>query len=226
MIQDGAGDRIFGSVLDIGCGVGAYLEQLKLMSPHAMGIEFDHAHAKTARGKGLSLARAAGEVLPFPANTFDLVLSHEVLEHVEDDRASLEEIVRVLKAPDPDTSPFGGRLLLFVPNRGYPFETHGIFLLGRYRFGNIPLINYLPRKIRDYLAPHVRVYSHGDLEKLFDGLPVRFVKRKIIYGAYDNIIARWPALGRWLRSFLQKLEETPFRFFGLSHFWVVERTLR
>jgi hypothetical protein len=54
----------------------------------------------------------------------------------------------------------------------HPFETHGIYWRGKYHFGNIPLVNYLPRKWRDRLAPHVRVYSKRDLEKLFAGLPV------------------------------------------------------
>ncbi len=144
-----------------------------------------------------------------------MILSHEVLEHVQDDRLAVEEMVRVLKP--------GGRIALFVPNRGYPFETHGIYWRGRYRFGNIPLVNYLPRRWRDRLAPHVRVYSAGDLKKLFAGLAVRIVERTVIFGAYDNIIARRPALGKALRGVLQALERTPLRGLGLSHFWVIEK---
>ncbi len=129
---------------------------------------------------------------------------------------AVREIVRTLRP--------GGRLVLFVPNRGYPFETHGIYWRGKYHFGNIPLVNYLPRRWRNRLAPHVRVYSRGDLERLFAGLPVRMIQQTVIFGAYDNIIARRPALGRVLRAVLQTLEKTPLRVFGLSHFWVVEKT--
>jgi SAM-dependent methyltransferase len=157
-----------------------------------------------------------GEALPFPENIFDLILSHEVVEHVSDDRAYIREIVRTLRP--------GGRLVIFCPNRGYPYETHGIYWRGRYRFGNIPLVNYLARPWRDRLAPHVRVYSPRDLRKLFDGLPVCFIQQTVIFGAYDNIIVRFPRFGRILRAFLQTLEKTPLRFFGLSHFWVVEKT--
>jgi SAM-dependent methyltransferase len=146
------------------------------------------------------------------------MLSHEVLEHVQDDRQAVREMVRTLRPK--------GRLALFVPNRGYPFETHGIYWRQRYRFGNIPLVNYLPRKLRDRLAPHVRVYSRGDLEKLFAGLPVRILQRTVIFGAYDNIIARFPGPGRRLRGLLQALERTPLRGLGLSHFWVVEKADR
>jgi hypothetical protein len=59
--------------------------------------------------------------------------------------------------------------------------------------------------------------------RLFQGQPVKIISQMIIFGAYDNIIARHPILGRILRSLLQKLERTPLRYFGLSHFWVVER---
>jgi hypothetical protein len=142
-------------------------------------------------------------------------LSHEVLEHVQNDRTAAAQMVRALKA--------GGRLALFVPNRWYPFETHGIYWRGQYKFGNIPLVNYLPRRLRDKLAPHVEVYTRCDLVRLFRGLPVRFVRRTVIFGAYDNIIARWPRLGKALRAVLQFLELTPLRVFGLSHFWVVEK---
>ncbi|WP_298005815.1 AMP-binding protein, partial [uncultured Anaerolinea sp.] len=140
---------------------------------------------------------------------------HEVLEHVRDDRLSLAEACRVTKP--------GGRIVIYCPNRLYPFETHGIFLGKRYVFGNIPLVNYLPRRWRDRLAPHVRVYTAGDLQRLFAGLPVRVVQRSILFGAYDNIIARLPALGKVLRAVLQALETTPLRVLGLSHFWVIEK---
>jgi hypothetical protein len=70
----------------------------------------------------------------------------------------------------------------------------------------------------------VRVYSKKDLQKLFEGLPVKFVERTIIFGAYDNIIARFGRLGKGLRSLLQYLEKTPLKVLGLSHVWVVEKT--
>ena len=96
-------------------------------------------------------------------------------------------------------------------------------LARKYHFGNIPLVNYLPRRWRDRLAPHVKVYTRRDLSRLFDGLPVKVVERRIIFGAYDNLIARFGFLGRWLRAALQTLERTPLQIFGLSHFWVVEK---
>jgi hypothetical protein len=46
----------------------------------------------------------------------------------------------------------------------------------------------------------------------------------VIFGAYDNLIARFGVLGRILRSVLQFLERTPLRVLGLSHFWVLEKT--
>jgi hypothetical protein len=58
---------------------------------------------------------------------------------------------------------------------------------------------------------------------LFTGLPVRFVERTVIFGAYDNIITRWPTFGRVLRGILHGIEKTPARVFGLSHFWIVEK---
>ena len=138
-----------------------------------------------------------------------------MIEHVQDDQAAIREMIRVLKP--------GGRIALFCPNRGYPYETHGIYWKGQYHFGNKLFVNYLPRSLRNKLAPHVRVYSKKDLQKLFVGLPVKFIERTIIFGAYDNIIARFGPLGKTLRSLLQFLEKTPLKFFGLSHFWVVER---
>jgi SAM-dependent methyltransferase len=215
MVQAAAGERLKGRILEDGCGVGAYLRRLGAGASQAVGLEIELERAAEAQQGGRQVVCGAGEGLPFADDTFDLALSHEVLEHVQDDRQAVEEIVRVLKP--------GGRLALFCPNRGYPFETHGVYWRGRYHFGNIPLVNYLPRVWRDRLAPHVRVYSGRDLECLLAGLPVRVVARTVIFGAYDNIIRRWPGAGRALRALLQALEQTPLRVLGLSHFWVVEK---
>jgi SAM-dependent methyltransferase len=232
MIVRAAGDRVRGRVLENGCGVGMYVEKLSAFGGTVIGLEYDRERAIEARMRSPHILNAAGEFLPLPASTlrlrsaslysaqggaFDLILSHEVIEHVQDDCAAVREMVRVLRP--------GGRIVLFCPNRGYPFETHGIYWRERYKFGNIPLVNYLPRVWRDKLAPHVRVYSKRDLEKLFDGLPVRFIERTIIFGAYDNIIARFGPPGKFLRTALQWLEKTPLRALGLSHFWVVEKTI-
>ena len=215
MIVRAAGERIKGCILENGCGVGMYVKHLAPLGGTVIGLEYDFERATEARQNSLLIINAAAESLPLPSGIFDLILSHEVIEHVQKDHTAIREIVRALKP--------GGRAVIFCPNRGYPFETHGVYWKGKYYFGNKLFVNYLPRVLRDKLAPHVRVYSKHDLHKLFDGLPVKFIKQTIIFGAYDNIIEQFGSLGKVLRSILQFLEKTPLKIFGLSHFWVVEK---
>ncbi|MCJ7623311.1 MAG: class I SAM-dependent methyltransferase [Anaerolineaceae bacterium] len=215
MIQSAANGRLKGYVMEDGAGVGIYLEKMAELARQTVGLEVELERSIETRQRVSQVVCGIGEHLPFPANYFDLILSHEVIEHVQDDHLVIAEIIRTLKP--------GGRLVLFCPNRGYPFETHGIYWRGRYRFGNIPLVNYLPRRWRDRLAPHVNVYTCSDLERLFAEFQVLFVERTVIFGAYDNIIARFQVIGNLLRTVLHTLEKTPLRVFGLSHFWVVEK---
>ena len=215
MIVRAAGQRVDGLVLENGCGVGMYVEKLTSLGSRVIGLEYDFERALEAGIKSDEIINAAGEFVPLLSSTFDLILSHEVIEHVQDDHSAICEMLRLLKP--------GGRAVIFCPNRGYPFETHGIFWKGKYIFGNILFVNYFPRTLRNKLAPHVRVYSKRDIQKLFDGLSVKFIERTIIFGAYDNIIARFGVTGKFLRMLLQFLETTPLKWFGLSHFWVVEK---
>ncbi len=204
-------------VLDAGCGVGMYTSKFReRFTPHVEGIEYEFARALEAQVTTPHAVVAANEYLPYSTGYFDTILSHETLEHVADDTAAARELVRVLKQ--------GGRLVIFVPNRWYFFETHGYYWRGAYHFGNTPLINYLPDVWRDKLAPHVRAYSKRGLLRLFDGLPVRVVTHQRIYGAYDNLIARFGGAGQVLRAMLQGVEGTPLDTYGLSHFLVLEKT--
>jgi SAM-dependent methyltransferase len=215
MILHAAGEHIQGQILDDGCGVGMYVEHLTPFGDQVVGLEYDLERAREAGHNSPYIINAASEFVPFSSGTFDLILSHEVIEHVQDDRAAICEMMRVLKP--------GGRAVIFCPNRGYPFETHGIYWGGKYHFGNMLFVNYLPRALRDKIAPHVRVYSKRDMQKLFEDLPVNLIESTVIFGAYDNIIARFGAFGKVLRNILQLLEKTPLKFFGLSHFRVVEK---
>jgi SAM-dependent methyltransferase len=215
LIRRAAGDRLQGKpVLDVGCGVGLYLQAFRASTPHVFGVEIEAERSRQARAHG-DVTQSPAESLPFAPNTFDLVLSHEVIEHVTDDQACVAEMVRVLKG--------SGRLVLFCPNRFYPFETHGHYWHGRYHFGNTPLINYLPDLFRNRLAPHVRAYTVRDVRALFDGLPVRIVTHSQIYPGFDNLTARRPALGRLTRWLTYRLEHTPLRMLGISHFLVAEK---
>ena len=200
-----------------GCGVGLYLRALQNFVPevHGMDIEGEHLRAAASNVPDAPLNLSQGEQLPYPDGSFDLILSHEVLEHVEDDRRAASEIARVLRV--------GGRAAIFVPNRLYPFETHGHYWQGVYRFGNTPLINYLPTSMRNQFAPHVRAYTHRSLLDLFVGLPILVRRHTQIFPGYDGIIARQPAIGRVLRAFTYGLEQTPLTSFGISHFLVLEK---
>lgn len=206
-----AGGRVF---VD-GCGVGMYNEHLAAYAKSVHGLDIEFERLVEASERVDQLLCGAGEYLPYASDSFDMVLSHEVIEHVQNDVLAAREIVRVLKQ--------GGRLVLFCPNRWYPFETHGIYLGERYIFGNIPLVNYLPDFLRDKLAPHVRAYTGRGLRKLFEGQPVKIVHHSVIYGGYDNIIARLGPLGKLIRGALYVLENTPLQIFGLSHFLVIEK---
>ena len=89
MILEAGGDLLRGRVLDSGCGVGQYVEHLASSAGMVVGLEYEFARAREAHQRSEHILSAAGEELPFPAETFDLILSHEVLEHVRDDRAAV-----------------------------------------------------------------------------------------------------------------------------------------
>jgi ubiquinone/menaquinone biosynthesis C-methylase UbiE len=106
-----AGVAMNGRVLDAGCGGGGMPLSLAEEAQLVVGIDpaerFQDAGVKLGRERGLTnlhFSLADGMYLPFPGGSFDLVLSHAVIEHVADAPLYLRECARVL-AP-------GGRMYL------------------------------------------------------------------------------------------------------------------
>ena len=205
-------------VLDLGCGVGEYVRAFARRGARALGCDIELARLVEARRRGtVDVLAGCGEALPLRDGSLDVAVLNEVIEHVTDERATLREVGRVL-APD-------GICVIFAPNRLYPFETHGIYLRGRYRFGNIPLVNWLPRALRDRLVPHARVYAHGDWTRLVDGTGLTIVDHTHVYPGFDNVATRRPGLARLLRAVCYRAEGTPLSRFGLSHLVVLRKVV-
>ena len=98
-----AGVRVRGRVLDAGCGGGGMPLSLAEEACAVVGIDpaerFQDAGVRLGRERGLRnlhFALADGMALPFADRTFDLVLSHAVIEHVADAPLYLRECARVL----------------------------------------------------------------------------------------------------------------------------------
>lgn len=100
-------------VLEIGCGLGAFAELLAERGASLVAADFSPAAVEQAaerlRGYDDATAIVADiEALPFPDESFDLVVSLETLEHVPHPPRGLAELVRVTR--------LGGRLIVTSPN--------------------------------------------------------------------------------------------------------------
>jgi SAM-dependent methyltransferase len=188
---------------------------MSAFSDQVYGVDIDPEKVAEAQRTLPNIYQAPAEQVPFSDGFFQVVLLHEVLEHVSDDRQTAHEACRV-------TAP-GGSIVVFAPNRWYPFETHGIYWRGEYHFGNYALVSYLPSGLRDYFCPHVRTYTETSLRRLWGGTSCHPFLHTQIFPGYDNIAHRHPAFARVLRFVTYSMERTPLRRFGLSHLLVLQK---
>jgi len=205
-------------VLDVGCGVGEYAAKFQELGAEVWGVDVDRENIVEAKKLIENVALAPAENLSFPKESFDMVFLHEVLEHVEDDRRALKEASRVLK-PD-------GKIILFVPNRLYPFETHGFYLGKKFIHKNLPLVNWLPLRLRNKITAKVRIYTRRSFIKLIDDLPLSVEKIDWLMPALDKVQSRHKIIGKILRKKLDLLQKSWFRRFGISIFLVLKKDER
>lgn len=92
-------------VIDIGCGSGDFLRRVKEINPES---QIEGADAKSYSDEFLIREIDFNGKFPYGENTFDLITSIEVIEHIENSRHFLREILRVLRP--------GGKLILSTPN--------------------------------------------------------------------------------------------------------------
>jgi ubiquinone/menaquinone biosynthesis C-methylase UbiE len=213
-----------GKVLDAGCGWGYYLDLIvrfkKIFKKNRLrlvGLDNDRESIEIAktRLKGEKVKIVYGDItdLPFPSNNFDVVILSEVLEHIDDDLKALEEIRRVLKN--------GGKLILTVPNKSYPFLWDPL---------NWILEHFFSKHIKNGFwsgiwANHLRLYGREDITLIIKkaGFKIEQVECitnwclpfnvNLLYGG------KFPT--SWSNSFLKKLRKKRKSFWLKLVFFVI-----
>lgn len=87
-----------GNLLDVGCGTGQLLELVRDSRWRVQGVEISRPSVKLCREKGLSCKQYTGQNFPFKNDSFSVVTSFNVLEHVDSPEVYLLEVFRVLKS--------------------------------------------------------------------------------------------------------------------------------
>ena len=107
-------------LLDAGSGTGVNLADYATLG-RSVGVELDREAASISVRRGNECV-AVGDLcrLPFPDASFDLVISTDVIEHIDDDVAALREMRRVLNP--------AGRIILTTPAYSWAYSSHDRFL--------------------------------------------------------------------------------------------------
>jgi SAM-dependent methyltransferase len=168
-------ERLEGPCLEVGCGEGNNLSRLAPVAP-CFGVDLFRRKLQFAAREipEAEFAVSRAESLPFADGQFRTVFIRDVLHHMEDPRAVLEEALRTL-AP-------GGRLWLLEPNSRNPIV--------RLQIGLVPAEHGARKFNRDYVASLLDGLPIHDLEM---GVEQPFPLRRVVL----HYEFGFPALGRW-----------------------------
>lgn len=116
-------------LLDLGCGTGAALSELKCDHPGALcvGVDASATALQFSNGRGhQELILGSGTAIPVRSQQFDGALSLDTVEHIDDDRRVMEELFRVLKP--------GGVAVISVPAYQWLWGPHDVALMHYRRY--------------------------------------------------------------------------------------------
>lgn len=152
----------FGSrVLDLGCGNGRLLAQLRdIHGASIQGLEIDRGQIIGALHRGVPVVHADLDkgLEGFPDQAFDFAVLSQTLQQVRHPRVILREMLRVAK-----------QSLVVVPNFGYWRVRWGLLLWGR-----APVTSALPYEWYD--TPNLHFMSMHDFRELVSVVKGRIVK--------------------------------------------------
>ncbi|HLG18014.1 MAG TPA: class I SAM-dependent methyltransferase [Blastocatellia bacterium] len=125
------------SILDVGCGTGINYSVLSKFGD-AVSSDASEEAVEFSRRRGVtSLVRSRVESLSFASSSFDVITALDVLEHIDNDLAALEELRRIMKDR--------GLLVITVPAYGFLWSEHDEALHHRRRYAASELRNKLTR---------------------------------------------------------------------------------
>lgn len=108
-----------GQLLDVGCGAGTFMQAARRAGWDAVGVEVSAPAAEHNRAEGFEVFNGELEEARYAEGRFDVVVLSEVLEHVEEPRAMLQEVLRIMRP--------GGLLWATTPNgRGFSARSLGL----------------------------------------------------------------------------------------------------
>jgi SAM-dependent methyltransferase len=198
-------------LLDIGCGRGGLVELLHSQVALAAGVDPDRCSLVEHRAPVICRSASPAEQLPFPDQSFDLVICSWVLEHMARPEIALAEIARVLQSPDPAMGRAGGHFVFLTPNAWHPL-TWINRLVGRVGDWQAQLVRrlYARAEVDTYPVAY-RANTHRRLERLARGaglLPAAFYSvGDPTYLAFNELFYRLSALAegltpRWMKVHL------------------------
>lgn len=129
-----------GKALDLGCGTGNYTIELKKRGFDVIGLDASEGMLEIAGARGLNCIKGNAYSLPFPDESFDLVLSVTMFEFIHEPEKVIAEIHRVLKP--------GGEVIIGTMNgRSSWFffkRLKSLFVETAYRYARF----YTPRELK------------------------------------------------------------------------------